>query len=40
MLYLRNKVGDPNFFCISDTSNSFSDAVKIKKNTSDWKMFV
>ena len=28
MLYLRNEVGDPQFFCISDTSNSLSDCGK------------
>ncbi len=27
-LFLWNKVGDPNFFCISDTSNSLSDRSK------------
>jgi len=40
-LYLWNEVGDPNFFCISDTSNSSSDCMRSKnvKKSIDWKIF-
>ena len=38
-LYLWNEVGDPQFFCMSDTSNSLSDCRKNlkKKNPSTGK---
>ena len=35
-LYLWNKVDDPQFFCITDTSNSLSDDGKFKNDPLYW----
>ena len=40
MLYLWNEVGDLQFICIFDISNSLSDYSKNLKISMDWKIFV